>query len=191
MLLDDGRCRLKGTCRAVLVATGEIQVDEFERFQAFAVSWGEGTRAPSTFVIHSPGGNVAGAVKLGMALRHFGLRTVVGTIGEGRLRAGICASACVFVLMGGRTRFVPTDSLLVIHSPKRMASLDRDPAGPPAETGTSRKAVAEILMRYARLMGISPAFITLMMSIPHESGRRLTGAEIRRFRLSTAASRRQ
>ena len=73
--LDDGRCR--GQCPQAIAAEGTIQVDEVERLAAFVQSAGA---IPATIVLHSPGGNLAGALKLGYGLRRLGVRTVVAGV---------------------------------------------------------------------------------------------------------------
>ncbi len=188
--LDDGRCGYDRSCPLAVVGTGEIGRDEFETFRSFAASLPAGTRMPRDFIIHSTGGNVGGALKLGLAIRALGLNATVGGIREGGVGRGFCGSACVFVLMGGRTRSVVPGSIVAVHSPKRVvASLDPQDVGS-TELGPGFKdRVVSGLVDYARAMGVDPALIRLSMTVPHTARRVLTPAEIRRFRLATIRSR--
>jgi hypothetical protein len=187
-VLDDGRCGRR--CPKAIVGTGEISSKELEQFIAFLSGLGRSTPIPHDFAIDSKGGNLGGAMKLGLALRQIGVRAVAGTVVDGKIRKGFCGSACVFVLMGGETRSVAAGSVVAIHSPRRieLAGVPEDDSenGPEA-----RQRIVKALTEYVRVMGIDPALITLAMSIPPESRRILTQAEIKRFRLSTSeASRR-
>jgi hypothetical protein len=188
--LDDGRCGYDRSCPLAVIATGEIGRDEFETFRAFAGSLPSGTRMPRDFIIHSAGGNVGGALKLGLAIRALGLNATVGGLREGGIGRGFCGSACVFVLMGGRTRNVAPGSIVAVHSPKRVvASLDPQEVGSTELGPAFRNKVVSGLMDYARAMGVDPALVRLSMTVRHTARRVLTAAEIRRFRLAAIRSR--
>jgi hypothetical protein len=183
--LDDGRCGSSSSCPLAIAASGEIAQDEFERFRSFVASQPPNTRAPRDFIIHSSGGNVGGALKLGLAIRALGLNATVGGVRNGGVGRGFCGSACVFVFMGGRTRSVARGSVIAVHTPRRVAaSLDPQEVGSTALAPAFRDRVLTGLMDYARAMGVDPALIRLSMTVPHESRRVLTAAEIRRFRLA-------
>ncbi len=188
--LDDGRCGRTSSCPVAITAAGEIGQDEFERFRAFIAAQRQDGPAPRQFIIHSNGGNVGGALKLGLALRTLGMTVSVGGLREGRLRGGFCGSACVFVLMGGSRRVVPNGSVVAVHSPRRVtASLDPETVGSTELAPAFRDKVLASLVDYARHMGVDPALIRLSMTVPHASRRVLTAAEIRRFRLATGTPR--
>jgi hypothetical protein len=178
--LQDRRCAAAGTCRQAIVARGEIQVDEPERLRAFLQQLGSGETAPTNVLIHSPGGNVRGALALGFELRRIGARVIVASVnpragGAQALGAGSCASACAFVLMGGRDRVVPQGSRVLVHQPRRVDAA-RSPVDP---------RISELLQSYARAMGVDPGLIALADRVPHESAYKLSPTEIRRFRLTT------
>lgn len=188
--LDDGRCGATRSCPSAVAAAGEIRQDEFELFRAFIGSQPPQMAAPRDFIIHSTGGNVGGALKLGLAVRALGLNAVVGGVREGRVGRGFCGSACVFVLMGGRTRAVPAGSVVAVHSPRRVsASLDPETVGSTDLAPAFKDRVRTGLIDYAQAMGVDPALVRLSMTIPYESRRVLTAAEIRRFRLATVNRR--
>ncbi len=188
--VDDGRCGFRGDCAAVVAATGEIGLDERDRFRSFVSALDGRAAAPQAFVIQSPGGNLAGAIQLGMALRQIGVPVVAGRVVSGGIGRGFCGSACVYVLMGGRSRRVSSGSVIAIHAPRRAASTWQ---GGVVDDGTpeGRRMVAQLLSEYSRLMGVDPALIALTMRTPHEGRRVLSSAEIRRYGLATSVARRR
>jgi len=189
---DDGRCT--NGCPRAIVAEGTIQLDEPRRLAAFLSRFG-GAGLPRTLLLHSPGGNLAGAVRLGSGLRRLGIRTVVARVGRSHggagpvvLGNGVCASACVFVLMGGETRLVPPGSRIFVHAGRNYGGLTRDLSGPGyIDPQPDPALVTSLLQQYAGAMGVDPAFVTLVQSVPHESARLLTDAEVRRFHLATTS----
>jgi hypothetical protein len=190
-MFDDGRCRT--VCPRAIAAEGSIQLDEPQRLAAFIGQYG-GVGLPRVLLLHSPGGNVAGALKLGLGLRRLGIRTVVARLGQTSsgagpaLGTGVCASACVFALMGGAVRVVPSGSRILVHAAKNYGGLTRDPSdGGYIEAQSNPAVVVSLLQQYAGAMGVDPAFVSLAQSVPHESARVLTNAEVRRFRLATSS----
>jgi hypothetical protein len=181
--LDNGRCT--GACPQAVAAEGAIQLDELERLAGFLQQLGT---VPRVVALHSPGGNLAGALKLGYGLRRLGIKTVVARVSHtspARVGTGICASACVYTLMGGVARVVPPGSRLVVHAAQRRGGLQRDiAAGGYMEPTTDSGAVLGLLHNYAVNMGVDPSLMSLAQSVPHESARALSAAEINRFRLA-------
>ena len=87
-----------------------------------AASWlrerlDEAHLAPGDAVLlSSPGGDVGQAIIMGEMIRSHGLVTAVGTSdASGRVRPAYCASACVLVYAGGKTRFGVLGSALGVH----------------------------------------------------------------------------
>ena len=183
--LDDGRCGAKRDCALVFVASGEIERREIETFRTFVGELNQRGAGPRAFVIDSAGGNLAGAFGLGMVLRRIGIPVIVGTVREGRLAPGFCGSACIFALMGGRSRQVWPGSVVAVHAPERVPERDGpDPHEFSGSTFASRGQLTKVLADYARVMGVDPALIALTMSVPPETRRVLTTEEILRFRLA-------
>jgi hypothetical protein len=163
------------------MATANIEKDEVQNFIAFLKAEAASrTRMPRDLVIHSGGGYLIGGMRLGLAARKLQLRTVAGRVVGGEIRPGLCASACVFTLMGGRTRYVPQGSHVVVHAPWEGTSDNQQALTP--EVGRS---VRDLLSRYTRNLGVSPGVVGLIMSVPHDSNRRLTANELSRFKLAT------
>jgi hypothetical protein len=189
-MFDDGRCT--NVCPRAIAAEGTIQLDEPQRLADFIRQYA-GAGVPRVLLLHSPGGNVAGALKLGLGLRRLGIRTVVARVGQTSsgapaLGTAVCASACVFALMGGPSRVVPSGSRIVVHAARNYGGLTRDPSGAGyIEAHSDPAVVMSLLQQYAGAMGVNPAFVGLTQSVPHESARVLTNAEVRRFRLATSS----
>jgi hypothetical protein len=189
---DDGRC--SRSCPQAILAAGTIELDEPRRLLAFAQGIGASGPVPANLILHSPGGNLAGALALGQGVRRLGMRTIVASVApagpaRGALRPGRCASACVFVLMAGRSRLVPNGSRVLVHSPRRAAGFEqRDIVGSGTIDRIVRpESIAAALEDYTRSMGVDPALIGLSYTVPNSSARELTRAEILRFRLATLA----
>ena len=73
-------------------------------------------RAGDAIVISSLGGDVGQSLIMGEVIRARGLVTAVGTVdASGRVGPASCASACVFVFAGGKTRFGVEGSRLGVH----------------------------------------------------------------------------
>ncbi|HEX2135075.1 MAG TPA: hypothetical protein VHG30_04110 [Microvirga sp.] len=186
--LESDRCAPKGDCPVVFVATGEIERDELQNFRNFVGGLDQRAAGPRAFVISSEGGNLAGAFALGHVLRRIDVPVIVATVEDGVLRPGFCGSACVFALMGGRSRQVPAGSVVAVHAPRRVP--ERGQLGGrelSAATARGRRQITRILSDYARAMGVDPAVIALMMRVEPDARRVLTPAEVRRFRLARIA----
>ena len=181
--LEVGRCGARAPCPLVFVASGEIQRNEVQSFRGFVGTLNQRAAAPRAFIIDSPGGNLAGALGLGGVLRRIGLPVVVGTVRDKSITPAFCGSACVYVLMGGRSRRVPAGSTVAVHSLRRVPD-GAEGEGVSRTRSVTRRQVTRILENYARLMGVDPAVIALSMRVPVQAKRVLTPAELRRFGLS-------
>ncbi len=107
----------RGWVSAVGIVTGESPAD----FDAFA----RGRRLDgATVVLDSSGGSVNDAIALGRRWRNLGLATTVGITVEERTAQGdqarivpdaYCESMCVFLLLSGKTRYVPEGAHVRVH----------------------------------------------------------------------------
>ncbi|KAA2243970.1 hypothetical protein [Salinarimonas soli] len=182
--IDNGTCG--AACPAAIMATGTIEVDEHQRFARF-VGGVDRSRLSNVLVVSSPGGNVAGSLRLGFLVRRLGMRTLVGRIGPGAIGPGSCASACVYLFMAGAERRIVPGSRLAVHAARSVGVAQRDIVGGGMIDPQVRPGAFEDAMReYAGAMGVSPALIDLASSIPHESAHILSDAELSRYRLTTA-----
>ena len=111
--------------------------------------------AGDTVLLSSPGGDLNQAVIIGEIIRSHGLATAVGVAdSSGRVRPSYCASACVLVYAGGKTRYGVEGSRLGIHQFVTTAPVP----DPVADT----QRVAGIVLGYMTRMGVSPAIVEAM-----------------------------
>ena len=107
-------------CRGWVGAVGIVTADTPKEFDEFAR---ERQLRGATVVLDSSGGSVNDAIALGRRWRNLGMLTTVGTSvrhprnGD---RAGVvpqayCKSMCVFLLLSGKTRYVPEGSHVRVH----------------------------------------------------------------------------
>jgi hypothetical protein len=108
-------------CRGWVSAVGIVTADSPQDFEAFAR--GRDLRG-ATLVLDSSGGSVNDSITLGRRFRDLGLLTTVGistaTRGAKGDRASVapeayCESMCVFLLLSGKTRYVPDAAHVRVH----------------------------------------------------------------------------
>jgi len=204
-VLNDGACG--DQCPVVIQAEGRITREAAGDFVSFAKQLAGQGRLLNMVLIHSPGGSVVGSMMLGSTFRELGTTVVVARVNRGggfftqnavdartgqvipagALTNGVCNSACVYAVMGGRKRVVPVDSRMGVHRMQSEESYGFDPiAGrvvTQARKGSSEQVQA--LKRYSATMGVDPKIIDLAESIPHEDIRVLSPKQVRSFRLGT------
>jgi hypothetical protein len=114
-------------------------------------------KAGDAVVISSLGGDLGQSLIMGEVIRSRGLVTAVGTVdASGRIGPASCASACVFVFAGGKTRFGVEGSRLGVHRfTTRTASTD-----PIADA----QRVTGMVLGYLTKMGISSSVFVEAMS---------------------------
>lgn len=179
-------------CPLVISAEGEIDRSSAEAFIEFLRGSVGSDRLRNIVFMHSPGGNVVGAMKLGAVFRKAGTAVVVAQAREGQglardsnFLSAECMSACVYAFMGGKTRVAPPQSRLGVHRTSSFRFVGKDPAG--AEPGYQRIQTPEALLRalgdYTQSMGVSREVISVAQAAPANSIRVLTRAEVARWRL--------
>jgi hypothetical protein len=111
--------------------------------------------AGDAVLLSSPGGNLEQAIIMGEIIRSRGLVTAVGVAdASGRVRPSYCASACVMVFAGGKTRYGVQGSMLGVHRFVATAAV-RDPV---ADT----QRVAGFVLGYMTKMGVSSTIVEAM-----------------------------
>ena len=195
-------------CPIVIQAEGQITRDSATEFVAFAKQASDQGKLLNMVLIHSPGGSVVGSLMLGNAFRALGTTVVVARINRGGttgffgtrpnvdsrtgqiIPAGAvtnasCNSACVYAVMGGKRRIIPSDSRMGVHRMQSEEFYGFDPVqgrSVSAKQNGSQDQV-EALKRYSKFMGIDPKLIDLAESIPHEDIRILSGQQVKGFKL--------
>ncbi len=181
----------RATSADVISAEGAITNDTADDFLAFLQQHLHDQDLRPVVLIHSPGGTVVGAMKLGLMFRKIGAAVIVARALEeqGSDRAhvvpGACMSACVYAFFGGKRRVIPPVSRLGIH---RMAiyAHSHDPAGGEQVTRTyGTDDLVTALSDYTKQMGIDPEVIDEAEQIAPESIHIVTAREITRWRLGS------
>lgn len=191
-------------CDTWIAAFGEIDSGAASRFERFLKRLG---KHDMPIFIQSPGGLTLRATVMGELLRKRKLKIAVGrtvpvACGDAPYSAecnkirqsgprvasslktnAACASACVYMLLGGATREVAWDAALGVHSSKVVLSRKGRQVRhvPKALIRDAQRREAAMIDSYVRKMGIAPELMTVTRSVPFESIRRLTREEIARF----------
>src|SRR3954452_13744181 len=106
-------------CRGWISAVGIVTADTPREFDEFAR---ERQLRGATVVLDSSGGSVNDAMALGRRWRNYSIMTTVGSSIDPRNgdRADVashayCESMCVFLLLSGKTRYVPDGAHVRVH----------------------------------------------------------------------------
>ena len=108
-------------CRGWISAVGIVTADSPSDFDDFARGRDLGG---ATIVLDSSGGSVNDSIALGRRFRNLGLMTTVGTSVQTHSAQGdrasvapeaYCESMCVFLLLSGKTRYVPEAAHVRVH----------------------------------------------------------------------------
>lgn len=180
-------------CGNWITAVGLVTGETLKTFNDFAAGR---DLAGATVVLDSGGGSVNDAIALGRRWRELGMRTTVGTSATVATAAGdraavlpeaYCESMCVFVLLSGKTRYVPERAHVRVH---QIWMGDR------AEDARAASYTAEDLMiverdigrlaKYTFEMGGSGDLLHLALNIPPwEALYELSPSELRSTNLVT------
>jgi hypothetical protein len=180
-------------CRGWVSAIGVVTVDSPKDFEEFARGR---DLVGATVVLDSSGGSVNDSIALGRRFRDLGMLTTVGLSvlnhgGQGERSSvspeAYCESMCVFLLLSGKTRYVPEQAHVRVH---QIWMGDRaDDARAASYTAQDLTIVERDIGRLAKYtfdMGGAGDLLSLSLSVPpwdelHE----LTPAELRLTNLAT------
>ena len=183
-------------CRGWVSAVGIVTADTPKDFDEFA----EGRQLDgATIVLDSSGGSVNDAIALGRRWRSLGALTTVGISLENRTGQGgrasvmpeaYCESMCVFLLLSGKTRYVPAAAHVRVH---QIWMGDRaDDARAASYTAEDLMIVERDIGRLAKYtfdMGGVGDLLSLSLNVPPwEELHELSRAELRLTRLVTTDS---
>lgn len=180
-------------CRGWVSAVGIITADSPKEFDEFARSRQLGG---ATIVLDSSGGSVNDAIALGRRFRGLGALTTVGTSVVNAAAQGdrasvlpdaYCESMCVFLLLSGKTRYVPPAAHIRVH---QIWMGDRaDDAKAASYTAQDLMIVERDIGRLAKYtfeMGGAGELLSLALSVPPwEDLHELSAAELRLTNLVT------
>jgi hypothetical protein len=178
-------------CRGWVGAVGIVTADTPKEFDEFAR-----TRQlrGATVVLDSSGGSVNDAIALGRRWRNLGMMTTVGTSIDPRNgdRAEVasqayCESMCVFLLLSGKTRYVPDGAHVRVH---QIWMGDRADDARAANYSAQDLMIVERdigrLAKYTFDMGGAGDLLSLALSVPPwEDLHELSPAELRLTNLVT------
>ncbi|MEH6950831.1 hypothetical protein V4R08_05710 [Nitrobacter sp. NHB1] len=180
-------------CRSWISAVGIVTAETPKAFDDFTAGR---DLAGMTVVLDSGGGSVNDAIALGRRWRALGLATTVGTSVVIKTVAGdraavlpeaYCESMCVFMLLSGKTRYVPERAHVRVH---QIWMGDRaDDARAASYTAQDLMIVERDIGRLAKYtfdMGGTGDLLHLALSIPPwEDLHELSPAELRTTNLVT------
>ncbi len=185
--VNSPNCR--GGCPQVISAEGQIDDGTAQSLLEFVQQNGGG--ANRVLLLNSPGGHVQAAMDLGAAIRRLGLAVVVARPGsgqayDGNLPPGICYSACVYALMGGKKRVVPPQSRVALHRMYNYnTSFDAAQGGFVNERYYDDGSLRRKLSNYARRMGVDSGLVEFAEHGSSDQVHVLSRAEIQRWRLAS------
>jgi len=177
-------------CRGWVSAVGIVTSDSPREFEEFAR---DRQLAGATIVLDSSGGSVNDSIALGRKFRSLGALTTVGaTVRSQGERASVapeayCESMCVFLLLSGKTRYVPPVAHVRVH---QIWMGDRaDDAKAASYTAQDLMIVQRDigrLTKYTFDMGGTGDLLSLALSVPPwEDLHELSRAELRLANLIT------
>ena len=180
-------------CKGWVSAVGIVTSDSPREFDEFARDRQLGG---ATIVLDSSGGSVNDAIALGRRWRDLGALTTVGISVETHSAQGdrasvapeaYCESMCVFLLLSGKTRYVPEPAHVRVH---QIWMGDRaDDARAASYTAQDLMIVERDIGRLAKYtfdMGGSGDLLSLSLNVPPwEDLHELTPAELRLTNLVT------
>lgn len=182
-------------CHGWISAVGVVTSDSPKDFDDFARGR---DLAGATVVLDSSGGSVNDSIALGRRFRDLGMLTTVGvtTLNHGAQgdRGSVapeayCESMCVFLLLSGKTRYVPEQAHVRVH---QIWMGDRaDDARAASYTAQDLTIVERDIGRLAKYtfdMGGAGDLLSLALSVaPWEELHELTQAELQLTNLVTTA----
>jgi hypothetical protein len=176
-------------CPQVIVATGDIYIDDDRRLLNLFKSAGDTSRIARVLMINSPGGQAGGGFKLAFIARYLKLAVMVASPrDEFSYGPAYCASACTLVLSGGVKRIVMPGSVVAIHWSK-----EPPPIFDPATSNflerpkVSDDQLAAEFRRFFKTMGVNGKIVDLMRKTPNSEGLVLTPKQLRSLRLATSS----
>jgi hypothetical protein len=180
-------------CRGWVSAIGVVTADSPKDFDEFARGRQLGG---TTIVLDSSGGSVNDSIALGRRWRNLGALTTVGSSVQTRTAQGdrvsvaseaYCESMCVFLLLSGKTRYVPDGAHVRVH---QIWMGDRAEDAKAASYSAQDLMIVERdigrLAKYTFDMGGAGDLLSLALNVPPwEDLHELSPAELRLTNLVT------
>lgn len=168
-----------GCSETCVIARGYIDNETAAQFRQYATK--QRLRPGASIVLDSLGGSHTQGILLGEAIRKYKFNIIIGRydpVGN-RLGPAVCASACVYALMGGQERRVFPGSKVGVHQVRLTFE---------ALTGQATNQ-AQLLMALAAThliqCGATVDVLTLALSTPPDEMRWLSEPEMTQFHVIT------
>jgi hypothetical protein len=172
----------KPDCPVIIFAEGQISPESPEDFARFVAGMPGLSKTRNGVMISSPGGQVVGAIMLGLLWKELNMTVIVAEPLTDTDKNVIAIRAA-----RARTRVVPEGSQVGIH---RMHSIRfrRDPADNRFELDyvLAPDDQVAILRSYTKIVGINPKLIDLAETVAPTTIRVLTPAELKDLQIITA-----
>ena len=166
--------------------SGEIRAGDADRVAQRLGALRFGPGAVAHVVLDSPGGSLVDGMEIGRIVASLPT-TVTTDVGASETRAADCASACVFIFMGGHYRSLREGSRLGVHQ--------FYPTGDTGMTGAEGVAVGQVLsaeiVDYMTEMRVDPTFFNLMTRPMPEEILWVSAEDLDRYRVTTGPIRDQ
>lgn len=195
-LVDADFPNCKGACPKVIVASGTIGQNEHLQLLSFVEQAMQGGKVAQILVIESPGGFTAGGLALGHALRQLKMSVIVGrwsgdtlTVQTG-LTPATCASACVFALAGGTSRYFVTGSKVGVHRAHTGTTVLDPTTRRPVNATVDHDSGHAFFRQFFRTMGVDTGVVTKLAATESESMYWFSPAEMGQYKLARDSSTR-
>lgn len=195
-LVDADFPNCQGECPKVIVASGTIGQNEHLQLLGFLEQSMQGGRVAQILVIESPGGFTAGGLALGYALRKLKMAVIVGrwsgdtlTVQTG-LTPATCASACVFALAGGTSRYFVTGSRVGVHRAHTGTTVLDPMTRRPVNATIDHESGHDFFRKFFRSMGVDANVVTKLAATESESMYWFSPAELGQYKLARDSSAR-
>jgi hypothetical protein len=179
-------------CPKVIVAEGDMQYDDTATFvETLRAGIGRDKNIRPVVILSSNGGNLAAGYDLGGVFRQLKATVIVARArpsasGGYTLGPGVCASACVYALMGGTKRIVPDGSKLAVHwmSAPTPQVFSGSVALPDIGRNDDSNQDEARMRQFMRRMGVKPDLAGFIRKVPNTAIHVMTPQEITRFGLA-------
>ncbi|QDL90506.1 hypothetical protein FDP22_01065 [Paroceanicella profunda] len=159
-----------GDLGRVLLLEGRIGAGDSDRLERAL----DGVEPPDTVALHSPGGDVREALRMGALIRERGFDTAV-TAGAA------CNSACPLLLASGVERIVSREAWVGMH----QAYMAPGTIIPSRDAVISIQALQAEVLAHFEAMGVDPLVQVPALRTPPEEAYFLVPEELERYRLAT------
>lgn len=139
----------------------------------------------STIVFNSSGGIVNAALKFGRILKPLDMVMTVGIVENGRIKTGgSCYSMCPFVMLSGKTRYVPVGNGVAVHQIGLLRNpWNADVSYTEDDVDNIQKSLGDIA-KYVQDMGGNQDLLVIAVQAKNNELRVLTRAELKSTRLT-------